>query len=292
MPELPEVETIVSDLNREVRNRTFLDVWTDADSLIKKDGFRSFKKKLAGRKILGVRRRAKNVLIDLSGGWVLLIHQKISGHLLLGRWKLKDGKWVSEQEGPLASDPMNGHLHLIFFLSDKRQMALSDLRKFAKVELRKREELESSEEYRGLGPEPLEKSFTFEKFKKLFERKKGKIKQILMDQNFISGIGNIYASEILFDAKIHPSEDASNLDVKDLRRIYGAIRKILSESIKLKGDSFSDFRTLYGEKGRMQGAVKVYRKEGKRCPRCGGTIKRMKQGGRSSFFCPLCQRKK
>jgi len=113
-----------------------------------------------------------------------------------------------------------------------------------------------------------------------------------MDQNFIAGIGNIYASEILFDAKIHPEEEVSKLDKKDLKRIYDATRKILSKSIELKGDSFSDFRTIYGEKGKTQEVVKVYGKEGKKCPRCSGEIKRIKQGGRSSFFCPSCQIKR
>jgi len=292
MPELPEVETIVRDLDREVRNRTFLDVWTDAKSLIKKDTFESFKKKIIGKKIVKVRRRAKNVLIDLSDGNILLVHQKITGHLLLGKWKREKGKWISEEEGPLCLDPMNGFLHVIFFLDDKRQIALSDLRKFAKIQIWKKEELEDSEEYKDLGPEPLEDSFTFEKFEKLFEKKRGRIKQVLMDQNFIAGIGNIYASEILFDAKIHPEEEVSNLDKKDLKKIYDATRKILSKSIELKGDSFSDFRTIYGEKGKTQEVVKVYGKEGKKCSRCSGEIKRIKQGGRSSFFCPACQIKR
>jgi len=290
MPELPEVETIVRDLDREVRNRTFLDIWTDTKSLIHEDTFESFKKKIVGKKILKVRRRAKNILIDLSDDYVLLIHQKITGHLLLGKWKLKGDKWIAEEDGPLSCDPMNRFLHVIFLLDDKRQLALSDARKFAKIELWKKEELE--EELKELGPEPLEKGFTVEKFEKLFEKKKGKVKQVLMDQNFIAGIGNIYASEILFESKIHPEEDVSKLDKNDLKRIYNATRRILQKSIELKGDSFSDFRTIYGEKGKTQEIVKVYQKEGEKCPRCGGLIKRIKQGGRSSFFCPKCQVKK
>ncbi|MFA5169414.1 MAG: bifunctional DNA-formamidopyrimidine glycosylase/DNA-(apurinic or apyrimidinic site) lyase [Candidatus Paceibacterota bacterium] len=292
MPELPEVETIVRDLNREVRNRTFLDIWTDAKSLIKKDTLESFKKKIIGKKIIKVRRRAKNILIDLSDGYVLLIHQKIAGHLLLGEWELKGGKWIAKKEGPLSNDPINGFLHVVFQMDDKRQLALSDVRKFAKVELWKKEELENSKEFKELGPEPLEKDFTLDRFRELFKKKKGKIKQVLMDQNFISGIGNIYASEILFEAKIHPEEDVSKLDENDLKRIYNATQRILQRSIELRGDSFSDFRTLYGEKGKNQEIVKVYQKEGEKCPRCGGLVKRIKQGGRSSFFCPKCQVKK
>ncbi|MFA5714182.1 MAG: bifunctional DNA-formamidopyrimidine glycosylase/DNA-(apurinic or apyrimidinic site) lyase [Candidatus Paceibacterota bacterium] len=292
MPELPEVETIVRDLDREVRNRTFLDIWTDARNLIKRDTFESFKKKLIGKKILRVRRRAKNILIDLSEGYVLLIHQKMTGHLLLGKWKFEKEKWVAEKEGPLSLDPMNRFLHVVFLLDDKRQLALSDARKFAKIELWEKEELGKSEEFLRIGPEPLEEDFTFEKFEKLFEKKRGKIKQVLMDQSIIAGIGNIYASEILFESKIHPEDDVSKLTKEDLKKIYKAMRRILEKSIELRGDSFSDFRTIYGEKGRTQEIVRVYQKEGEKCYHCSGVVKRIVQGQRSSFFCPKCQVKK
>ena len=292
MPELPEVETIVRDLRKEVLHRTFIDIWTDAKGMIKKDTFESFKKKIIKKEIVGVRRRAKNILVDLSDDYILLIHQKIAGHLLLGKWKIEKGIWTSEKEGPLLTDPINKYLHVVFILDDKRQLALSDARKFAKVELWKKEELENSKEFLKLGPEPLEKDFTLPIFKKLFEKKKGKIKQVLMDQNFISGIGNIYASEILFKAKIHPEEEIKNLKDEDLKNIYTAMREILEKAIELRGDSFSDFRTLYGEKGGAQSMNKVYQKENKPCPRCGGMIKRITQGGRGTFFCPKCQIKR
>jgi len=292
MPELPEVETIVRDLRKEVLHRTFIDIWTDAKGMIKKDTLESFKKKLIGKEIIGVRRRAKNILIDLSDDYILLIHQKIAGHLLFGKWKQEKGIWVSEKEGPLLTDPINKYLHVIFTLDDKKQLALSDARKFAKVELWKKKELMSSKEFSKIGPEPLTDVFTLSEFKKLFEKKKGKIKQVLMDQNFISGIGNIYASEILFKAKIHPEEEIKNLKDEDLKNIYTAMRDILNKAIELRGDSFSDFRTLYGEKGGAQNMNKVYQKENQPCYRCKGMIKRITQGGRGTFFCPKCQIKR
>ncbi len=293
MPELPEVETIVRDLNREVRHGTFLDVWTDAPKMIKRPSLEVFKKEIKRKEIIGARRRGKNILIDLSDGYVLLVHQKIAGHLLVGEWRQKKGEWVAENAGPLSEDPTNKFLHVIFFLDDGRQLALSDPRKFAKIELWKKEELERSEDYGKIGPEPLAEDFTFEDFAKLFEKKKrGKIKQVLMDQNFIAGIGNIYASEILFDARIHPEEDVSRLNKEDLKKIYNATRKILNKSIEMKGDSFSDFRNLSGEKGGFQNLVQVYQREGEECPYCGGRVKKIKQGGRSSFYCPKCQKKK
>lgn len=290
MPELPEVETIVRDLRKEVLHRTFIDLWTDAKGMVKKDTFESFKNKLIGKEIIGIRRRAKNILIDLNDSYVLLIHQKIAGHLLYGQWKEEKGRWIAEKEGPLLADPINNYLHVIFTLDNGKQLALSDARKFAKVELWKKEELEKSKEMGELGPEPLEMSFS--EFKELFYKKRGKIKQVLMDQKFIAGIGNIYASEILFDVKIHPEELIQNLKEEDLKKIYESTRKILSQAIELRGDSFSDFRTLYGEKGGAQDLNKVYQKDGQKCPHCGSSIQRITQAGRGTFFCPKCQIKR
>jgi len=137
MPELPEVETTVKGLNKKVLGRTFVDVWTDWEKTIKKPGFKMFKKEIAGKKIIKARRRAKNVIIDLLGGYSLLVHMKMTGHLLYGKWK---------------KDPMNDFLHVVFFLDNKEKLALSDLRKFAKVELWKTGDLEK--ELEKLGPEP------------------------------------------------------------------------------------------------------------------------------------------
>jgi formamidopyrimidine-DNA glycosylase len=288
MPELPEVETIVRGLGKKVKGRTFLDVWTDSPALFKKVSFKEFRKRIKGKKINGVRRRGKNIIFDLTGDYALLVHQKITGHLLLGKWKKQGRVWVSKTKGVLFSDPMNQFLRVIFFLSGSLDMALSDLRKFAKIELWERKDLE--EYSKSFGPEPLAEEFTFNEFKKLFWGKKGKIKQILMDQSFIAGIGNIYASEILWEARIAPTREAREIKEKELKRIYLAIKKILKKSIKLQGDSFSDFRKVSGEKGRYQDFARVYQKEGEKCPVCRGRIKRIKQGGRSSFFCPSCQK--
>ena len=292
MPELPEVETIVRDLKKEVLKRTFLDIWTDFARIVKKPkSFKEFKEDLRGKEIKNVRRRGKNILFDLFDNKVLLIHQKLTGHLLLGKWKFKNGKWESLISGPLVKDPKNKFLHLIFFLDDKKQLALSDLRKFAKVELWNKSDLENSKEFKGLGPEPLEKDFTFEKFKEILsKKKKGKIKQILMDQSVIAGIGNIYSDEILWEAKINPLKDVSKLNQEELEKIYKAIRKILPKAIELGGESFSDFRRLSGKKGYFDKERKVYRREGEKCSRCGIIIKRVKMGGRSAHFCPNCQK--
>jgi len=294
MPELPEVETIVKDLNKTqppILGAGFLDVWTDFPKMIKLPKiFEQFKKEIKGKKIQRIWRRGKNIIFDLSSKKSLLIHQKLTGHLLLGKWRLEKGEWISEIPGPLSEDPINKFLHLIFWFDNGRQLALSDLRKFAKLELWDKEELEKSEEIKSLGPEPLEKKFTFEKFKECLRNKKGKIKQVLMDQTVISGIGNIYSDEILWTAKIHPFKDVSQLNEGELKEIYQAMRKILLKAIELGGESISDFRRISGERGYFDKERKVYRKEGEKCSQCGGIIKRVKLAGRSAHFCPNCQK--
>lgn len=293
MPELPEVETTVKGLRSKVLNRAFVDVWSDWKKIIKKPsppagGFELFKKELKNKEIKNIYRRAKNVIFDLSDNYSLLIHQKMTGHLLVGKWQEQNGKWKPIDEKSLLNDPYNRFLHLIFFLNDKNMIALSDARKFAKVELWKTEELKK--ELEKIGPEPLEKSFTFEKFKKIFENKKGRVKQVIMNPDVIAGVGNIYASEALWAAKIHPEKNVAKLREKELKSLYQAIRKVLELSVKLGGESFSDYRKPDGSKGDFDTERKAYKREGQKCHGCGTKIKRISFGGRSAFYCPTCQK--
>ena len=290
MPELPEVETTVRDLKKKVLSRTFIDVWTDFKKLIKRPkDFKIFKEEVKGKRIINIERRAKNILIRLSGGKTLLIHQKMTGHLLAGKWKFDSGRWKTVLKGPME-DSVNSFIHLIFFLNGGLMLALSDLRKFAKVELWDDKELLQNENFRKLGPEPLNKTFTFLKFKGITTGKRGKIKKVLMDQNIISGIGNIYSDEILWKARVNPLRDVSGLKEKELKNIFSSIKVVLKKEIALKGDSMSDYRLINGEKGGYQKVQKVYRREGKECSVCGGIIKRIKVNGRSAHFCPNCQK--
>src|SRR3989338_7070387 len=204
MPELPEVQTIVSDLNRVLPGLAIRDVWCDSKKMVKQPrNFEEFKRNLISGKIFKVSRRGKNILIDLSGDKTLLIHQKMTGHLLYGSWKLDIGTprqnnfatghaWKSKKAGLLRDDPKNQFIHLVVSLSNGKQLALSDLRKFAKVLIWPTEKLNEMKDLRELGPDPLAQSFTFEKFKDILSGGKGKIKQFLMAQNKIAGIGNIY----------------------------------------------------------------------------------------------------
>jgi len=290
MPELPEVETTVKNLKQRVLNKTFVDVWSDAKKIIKKPvNFSEFKKIIKGKKIKKIRRIAKNVIFDLSDGYSLLVHQKMTGHLLVGEWFFKNKKWQPRETGPLG-DPYNRFLHVIFFFDDKKMMALSDARKFAKIKLEKTQDMLSSTEIKSLGPEPLSQDFNFEKLKNILKDKSGKIKQVLMDQKNISGIGNIYASESLWHAKIYPEKKASELTLKEIKKLRESIKKVLSISIKLGGESFSDYRKPDGSKGKFDVERRVYKREGQKCSRCGKKIKRIKTGQRSTFYCPFCQK--
>ncbi len=289
MPELPEVETTVRDLRKKVLGRIVEDIWCDFKKMIKKPAnFEQFKKELKSKKIRKIWRRGKNILLDLSDGRTLLIHQKLTGHLLLGEWELKKGEWEAKIPGPLSADPTNKFLHLIFFLDNGQMLTLSDLRKFAKVELWDKKEL--GEELKSLGPEPLEKSFTFKKFKEALKGQKRKIKQVLMDQEVMAGIGNIYSDEILFEAKVNPFKETKRLNNKEAKKVYTAMGKILKKAIAVKGESISDFRRISGEKGEFDSLRKVYRREGEKCPGCGTKIVRKKIAGRSVHFCPQCQK--
>ena len=292
MPELPEVETTIRDLNNEVVGLSFVDVWTDSSKMIETPkNFEDFRKEIKGKKIEKVWRRGKNIIFNISNGYFLLIHQRIAGHLLYGRWvllKTENGKkWESEISGPLSDDPMNKFLHMIFWLSNGYQIALSDSRKFAKINLLTKKELD--EKLSSIGLEPLEKSFSLKKFREVLKGKKGKIKQILMDQKVISGIGNIYSDEILWEAMVNPTKKVSDLSDEEIKNIYQAIRTILKKAIKLKGSSIIDFRRITGKKGNFKKAIKVYHRDGEKCFRCGTIIEKMRIGGRTAHFCPKCQ---
>jgi formamidopyrimidine-DNA glycosylase len=321
MPELPEVETIVRGLNQKIKGRKIIDLWTDwpkyfhpvrsgspqavaavptAVGGAASNGVRlpknkkEFRRRVIGKKIISVERRAKNVLIHLSDNHLLLIHQKISGHLLVGKWRSVNGNWQSAVAGPLSEDRNNQYIRLIFFLNNGQMLALSDLRRFAKVLCGPKEIIFNLPGLKDLGPEPLDPKFTFKKFEELFNPPAGggndRIKQVLMDQNFISGIGNIYADEILWVAKIHPLARIEKLKEKDLKKIYQAMKFILKKALKLRGTSIDDYRDAEGRRGAYDKVRYVYQREDEPCSRCGTKIKRLKLGGRSAHYCPKCQK--
>jgi len=283
MPELPEVETIVKDLKRFVPGLKIRDVWTD---VLK---FKKIKKYIVKEKILKVERRGKNILISLTHDKILLVHQKMTGHLMYGKWRQRDHRWESILPGPMYDDPENRFIHLVLFLSNDRQLALCDMRKFAKVVVIPTEKI--LDEFEQMGPEPLDKKFNFKKFKEIIVGKKGKIKTVLMDQSVIAGIGNIYSDEILWLAGIHPLKKISSLKEAGLKKIYQSIKPVLNKAIEARGSSYIDYRDAQGRKGRYQEMQNAYGLKGEKCKkRDGGIIQKIRVGGRSAHFCPVHQK--
>ncbi len=229
MPELPEVETTVNFLRKKIIGKKIIDAWTDyqAHKFSFCGGFENFKKEIIGKKIEEVFRRAKNILIKLDNKKILLIHQKMTGHLLYGRWVKTDKKilgankwksaWMSLKSSAL-NDAYNDYLHFMLFLSNGKQIAMSDLRKFGKIRIYN--SLDEIEELKKLGPEPLNKNFTWQILKTLLKKKKQSIKKVLMDQETISGIGNIYSDDILWCAKVHPLKKSYQLKNKKYFFMY------------------------------------------------------------------------
>ncbi|OHA15222.1 MAG: DNA-formamidopyrimidine glycosylase [Candidatus Tagabacteria bacterium RIFCSPLOWO2_01_FULL_42_9] len=284
MPELPEAQTIVSDLKKVLPGLKITGFWTDIAS------FGKIKDKAAGKKILGLERKGKNILIHLSDNLTLLVHQKMTGHLLYGKWQKKNNAWKSMIQGPL-NDPENRFIHLLFFLSNGYQLALCDMRKFAKALTWPTDKLTRLKDIKNLGPDPFDKNFTFGRFKEIISKKSGKIKTVLMDQSLISGIGNIYSDEILWFSAVHPLKPAKKLKEKEIKKIYRTIRFILKKAIRARGSSYIDYRDAFGRKGKYQEMHCVYQMTGMKCKKKdGGIIEKIKIGGRSAHFCPVHQK--
>ena len=260
------------------------------DNIKNKKYFEKFRKEIVKEKFKNAERRGKNVLIHLTGGKTILIHMKMTGHLLYGKYVWDGKKWNSKEK--LLSDPFNQFIHLVFDLSNGNHLAFSDMRKFAKVILFETNKRDAHLDLIALGPEPLE-NLSFETFTNQLKTKShGKIKTVLMDQTVIAGIGNIYSDEILWETRIHPERKVSSLKENEVKNIWKVIPDILSKSIKMGGDSMSDYRNIYGEKGGFQNSHKVYRRTKEKCMKrdCSGVIERKVIGGRSSHFCNVHQK--
>ncbi len=288
MPELPEVQTTVSGLNNVLKNLHIKDVWTEynspyfhgSDTIKDPKYFKYFKEKILNAKIINVTRRAKNILINLSNGHTILIHMKMTGHVMYGDYNRKD--------------PFNRFIRFIITLSNGKTMELCDTRKFAKVTLLETKTMNQSIHLKDIGPEPLEKDFTLEIFKEQINKKPyGKIKLVLMDQSIIAGIGNIYADESLWRSSINPEQIVKDIDDKKIKELYKNIRNTLLKGIDFGGDSMSDYRNIHGERGKFQEEHRAYRKTGEKCSKknCNGKITRIVVGGRGTHFCNVHQKK-
>ena len=272
MPELPEVETIKNQLLEQILNKKIIGAEVIKPRMINVP-VADFKKKIEGEKIKNIRRRAKMLIIDFSNDYSLIIHLKMTGQLIYGR------------------ETGRGTPHIIYTFVDKSQLKHYDARLFGYAKLFKTTEADDFIEERDLGPEILEKEFTLLKFEELLkQRKKSKIKPLLMDQSFIAGVGNIYAQEACFCAKVSPQRRVEALEEFEIKKIYDCLRKILVSAVKDGGTSMDSYVDAKGEKGKYIFKLKVYGKGGEGCSECGEKIKTIKLGGRGTSFCPNCQK--
>lgn len=299
MPELPEVHTTTTALDKTIIGLKITGAWTDYNSpfhtgkpnIKNPTFFKEFKKVIVGTKVTSVTRRAKNILIHLDNQHTILVHMKMTGHLLYGTYEKEKNVWHTTEDGPLK-DPFNQYIHFVISFSNGKHLALSDMRKFAKITLLETESLERSDDLKKTGPEPLD--LTAKQFRDiLLSRPKGKIKQVLMDHEIIAGIGNIYSDEMLWRAGIHPLEPVSNITEKQWKALYPAMKHVLNKGIDFRGDSTSDYRNIDGRPGEFHAHHSAYQRTGETCEKrgCNGIIERIKLAGRSAHFCPKHQKK-
>jgi formamidopyrimidine-DNA glycosylase len=296
MPELPEVETVARDLQRRVAGATITGATVAWDRTIRHpQPAERFVVEIAGATIRRVGRRAKAVLLHLDDGRVMTVALRMTGALIVAA----------------AGTPADPYARVVFRLADGRELRYRDVRKFGRIGLwpggglrsvgggrgaRSRRVKEGAGRYRigevfsGHGPEPLQRSFTAERFAERLSRRTAKLKTLLLDQSFVAGVGNIYADEALWRARLHPLRTADSLDQREGRRLHRAVRQVLREGIANRGSSFSDYVGADGEPGANAERLAVYRRTEQPCLRCGRSIRRIVVGQRSTHFCPHCQR--
>lgn len=283
MPELPEVQTIVTQLGKKAVDRTI----TGLSSEWRKRVLPSpsvFVRRTKGARVSGVRRFGKHIVIDLSNGYSIVIHLKMTGHLL---WK------TEENRGSRAfiEDPYNGFIRHVIAFDHGATLEFSDMRKFGWLHAMRTEAVETLPSISALGIDALSPGLTAKRFREIVSsRPRRTIGEALLDQDRVAGIGNIYRSEALFLAGVRPDRIVASITDDEWRRMLPAIRKVLRHAARLGGLSGGDFRDTDGKDGRFQRAAYVYQRDGNPCKKCGTIVKRKKLGQRSVFYCAHCQK--
>jgi len=276
LPELPEVETVRRTLETAIIGKKIEKVHLFLPKLVLPLGADEFTAKVEGSTILGIGRRGKYLLVELSSSFTLIISLRMTGRLVF----VPSGQEVERDK----------HTHLIFEFDDGSSLYFNDIRKFGTMHCVPGNCVETCPEIAKLGPEPLGEDFTEEWLRDKLRKTGRKIKQVLLDQTFIAGIGNIYADEVLFHAGIHPEAVANKLSPEQVHKLHLAIRDVLSEAVLQRGTTFRDYVDGLGYAGNYQSFLKVYGRKGKKCYNCGREIETVRLGGRTSSFCPFCQR--
>lgn len=297
MPELPEVETIVKDLDKRLKGKKISRVEV-RDAKVLNLGMKKFIKEVAGTTVKSVKRRAKMIIFDLGKKYIL-IHLKMTGQLVLisKKEKIAGGHPITHEEKIFP----NKFTRAVFEFGDfsgggpsskaaqPLKLYFNDVRRFGWIKLADKEGLDAI--VRNLGIEPLSSDFIFEKFYEILSRKKKTaIKQALMDQKYLAGIGNIYSDEALFDSGLNPFRKSGSLSREEAMKLWRSIPKILKFAVKHRGTSFSDYVDAKGEMGSFVKYLKVYGRAGEKCRKCGSIIQKKKLGGRSAQWCDVCQK--
>jgi formamidopyrimidine-DNA glycosylase len=272
MPELPEVETIVNQLRPRLLGRRIESVWIGWERIVDRPGVEEFRHRLRGQEFSSVQRRGKFLLFTLGGGDTLLVHLRMTGRLLL-------------QASGARQDQ---HTHAVLGLEDGLWLHYRDVRKFGRLYLVR----DAAEVVGGLGPEPLAADFDAAALEEQLATRRARIKSLLLDQRVVAGVGNIYADEALFRSGIHPLRLGKDLTADESARLHGAVRAVLSEAIAHGGSTLQDYQSAGGEPGRFQEQLQVFRRQGEPCPCCGTVLERIRVAGRSTHFCPRCQRER
>jgi formamidopyrimidine-DNA glycosylase len=279
MPELPEVEHVVRALRRAVVGRTIIASEIKLPKLVSPSSVSSFKRRIKGSSITGVSRRGKFILIecqkpDRKGGLVLVVHLRMTGTFLYLN----------------ADDELPKHSHAIFYLDNDRRLVFRDQRQFGIMRLISSSELASAKGIAELAPEPFSGDFSSDYFKDVLKRSRRSLKTLLLDQTKVLGLGNIYAAEALFRAGINPFKPAAELSAKRVARLYEAIKEVLEFAVAhIRGGFSLEEGSSYGEA--FERFWQVYEREGEPCVNCGTKIRRANHGGRSTYWCPKCQRR-
>ena len=278
MPELPEVEVIRRDLDKEIVGKKIKTVEvTGTRSVRRHKNKKEFITELEGHKVTSVQRRGKYLIVRLDGPEALVVHLGMSGQLLRAK--------TAREKAPK-------HTHVVITFTQGGLLRFVDPRTFGEMFVTTYDDIdEQVEELAHLGLDPLETAMSWELFGRMLAEKHARLKNLLMDQKFIAGIGNIYSDEILWAAGLRYDRSSETVSTQEVRRLYRAIGEVLQDAIKLRGSSLPDeqYRDLYGNVGQAQTEHKVYGREGEPCQRCRHIIERVKWQGRSAFFCPGCQ---
>lgn len=286
MPELPEVETIRRGLEKKIVGKTISKI-----EVIEPREVQGNTKEAIGQNVLNVWRKAKMLGVNLTGNTTLLFHLKMTGQLIYIGVKKDDRIIGGHPTSDMQGDLPNKSTRVIFEFDDKSKLYFNDQRKFGWVKIIPTDKVEELPSLKTLGPEPLEKGFSWEVLKKnALKHKSMPIKVVLMDQTVVSGIGNIYASEALFDARIDPRRKVSTLSDEEFKKLVEGIKKSLEISIKQGGSTIAHFRDAEGKKGYFLDYANVYGKEGQKCNGCSSKVEKITQAGRGTYYCPSCQK--